>query len=56
MNIPTSITPGISLTFCASDFGFFITPKSQSKITLPFSVMKGYPRSIVRIFGFPPRV
>ena len=51
--MPTSIIPGINFTFCARVFGFFITPKLQSKITFPFSVMNGYPRSIVRIFGLP---
>jgi hypothetical protein len=40
-NIPDSNTPGIDLIFPDNCFGFFIIPKSASKIILPFSEKNG---------------
>ena len=54
VKIPTSKTPAMFNIFSRKIFGFLIVPKSQSSITLPFSVTNGYPRSNVRIAGTPP--
>jgi len=54
VKIPTSKTPEMFLIFSRNNFGFFITPKLQSRMMFPFSVMNGYPLSSVLSLGLPP--